>query len=254
MSDYIKTTEQIELMRQAGKILAEAMDQVSLIAKPGVTGDELDRIAESVIRDHGAEPAFLGYQGYPSTICLSVNDGLVHGLPVGQTLKEGDLAGIDLGVRFKGWNVDSANTLAIGKISVDDHDLLKAARQALVSGIAQVKDGVSLGTVQAAIQKVIDDGGYGLVRSLSGHGIGKQLHEYPSIPNFGQINQGPKLKAGMTICLEPMLTAGTDKVKTAADDWTIVSADGSQTAHIEHTLLVTSQGAEILTNWQEHEG
>lgn len=250
MTSFVKTPEQIALMRQAGQILAKAMKEIAIVAEPGVAGSKLDQIAEAVIRDHGAEPAFLGYQDYPSTICLSVNDGLVHGLPAGQVLSEGDLAGIDIGVRFKGWNVDSANTLAIGKISDEDQRLMDSTAEALRAGIGKVSASVALGTVQAAIQDVIEKGGFGLVRTLSGHGIGQSLHEYPSIPNFGQAGQGPKLEAGMTICLEPMLTAGLDQVKTAPDGWTIVSKDGSQTCHKEHTILVTENGAEILTNWE----
>ncbi|MEK7785874.1 MAG: type I methionyl aminopeptidase, partial [Chloroflexota bacterium] len=241
--------EAIGAMRAAGWMLGQTLQILSAAAKPSMSGDELDIIARDTIRALGGEPAFLGFEKFPSTICLSRNDAIVHGLPTGQRLAAGDIIGIDCGVRLNGWNTDAAVTITIGQPSGVDTNLITATHKALVAGIQMVRPGVQLGEVQAAIQAVIEKLGYGLVRTLTGHGIGRSLHEAPGIPNYGTVGTGIRLEAGMVFCLEPMLTTGSGAVKTAADGWTIVASEGShiRTAHQEHTILVTETGREVLS-------
>ncbi len=234
-------------MRRAGQILAATLTELEAAIKPGVTGARLNQLAERSIRSQGGEPAFLGYDDYPATICFSVNDGLVHGLPTERSLQAGDLVGLDCGVRLDGWNVDAARTVSVGPADPADQRLVETAWRALEAGLDRVRAGVHLGDVQHAIEQVIAQAGFGLVRNLTGHGIGRDVHEAPSIPNFGTPGDGPILKAGMTICLEPMLTAGTGETAQSKDGWTIVSADGTRAAHVEETILVTKTGAEVLT-------
>lgn len=243
----IKSPEAIASMRRAGKILGDTLKIVAAAVKPGVTGLELDTLARKTIEDAGAQPAFLGYQKYPATICLSLNEGLVHGIPTDRAIQGGDVVKLDIGVRVDGYNVDAARTILVPPIDPANQALVDAATGALEAGIAVVRDGVHLGDVQAAIQAVIEQHSYGLVRSLTGHGIGQGLHEAPQIPNYGERGSGPILKAGMTICLEPMLTAGSGKVQTGSDGWTVVSSDNTPTAHVEETILVTQSGNDILT-------
>lgn len=243
----IKSPEATESMRRAGKILGQTLKVVSAAVKPGVTGLELDALARKTIEAADGEPAFLGYQDFPATICFSVNEGLVHGLPTDRVVQAGDVIKIDIGVRVGGHNVDAARTILVPPVDPKHEALVDAAAEALEAGIAVVRDGVHLGDVQAAIQAVIERHGYGLVRSLTGHGIGQELHEPPQIPNYGEAGSGPVLEAGMTICLEPMLTAGTGEVVIGPDNWTVVSADNTPTAHVEQTILVTTTGADVLT-------
>lgn len=246
---FVKSPEAIRSLRAAGRMLGQTLSVLAEAAGPGVTGAELDAIARETIQSLGGEPGFVGFEGFPAAICLSVNSAVVHGLPAGQTLHAGDVVGIDCGVRLNGWNTDSALTLTIGEPSKTDADLVAATRDSLVAGIRTVKPGVYLGDVQAAIQQVIEARGFGLVRTLTGHGIGQSLHEPPGIPNYGRPGSGVQLAPGQTFCLEPMLTTGSGAVKTAADGWTIVAAEGPQirTAHFEHTVLVTQTGVEVLT-------
>ncbi|MBI4023222.1 type I methionyl aminopeptidase [Candidatus Berkelbacteria bacterium] len=248
MTELIKSTAALAAMRRAGQILAKTQATLISALKPGVTGTELDRLAEKTIASLGGQPSFKGFEGFPASVCLSVNDGLVHGIPNDRPFREGDLVGIDLGVCIDGWHVDAATTVGVGTIDPADQALVDTAWAAFRVGFAKARDGVHLGDVQHAIQTVIEAGGYGLVRNLSGHGIGQTLHEEPSIPNFGTPGQGLVLHTGMTICLEPMLTRGSAEIVTDADGWTIVTADGSRAAHVEHTILVTDTGAEILTD------
>ncbi len=247
MTNLVKSEAEIELMRRSGAMLRQALAVVAAAAKPGVTGTELDRLARDTIVAAGGEPGFLGFNDYPATICLSVNDQVVHGIPGKAALQPGDVVSIDIGVRYKGWNTDAARTVVLQSTDPADDRLVAVAQQALDAGIDTVRDGVRLGDVQAAIQAVIDAAGFGNVTSLTGHGIGRELHEPPSIPNAGTRGAGPILQAGMVICLEPMITRGTGKVVTAPDGWTIATADGSRAAHVEDTILVTRDGAEILT-------
>ena len=245
----VKSGEAIASLRAAGTMLGQTLQILAAAVKPGLTGDELDQIARETIRSLGGEPGFIGFEDFPAAICLSINDAIVHGLPSGQTLREGDIVGIDCGVRLHGWNTDAAITVTVGEPSEIDRKLIAATRDALLAGIRAVKPGVQLGDVQAAIQAVIEGHGYGLVRTLTGHGIGRSLHEAPGIPNFGTPGTGVQLEAGMTFCLEPMLTTGSGAVKTAADGWTVVASEGSQirTAHQEHTILVTTAGCDVLS-------
>lgn len=245
----VKSPEAIRWLTEAGRMLGQTLQTLSGAAKPGVTGDELDQLARRTIVELGGEPGFVGFEGFPAAICLSRNDAIVHGLPAGQVLQIGDIVGIDCGVRLHGWNTDAAVTITIGEPTDVDAKLIAATRDALVAGIQTVRPGIQLGDVQAAIQAVIDQRGYGLVRTLTGHGIGRGLHESPGIPNYGKPGTGIMLEPGMTFCLEPMLTTGSGVVKPAPDGWTIVASEGSQirTAHQEHTILVTPNGYQVLS-------
>jgi methionyl aminopeptidase len=243
----IKTPKELAVMREAGRIVAETLALLSEHAQPGVTTGELDRLAYEYITKRGAVPSFKGYQGYPASICASVNDEIVHGIPGTRVLRDGDLLSLDWGAFYRGYHGDSATTVPIGPIRPDAERLLTTAWQALDVGIAMARPGVRLGDLGAAIQDVIERAGYGVVRDLCGHGIGRQMHEDPQVPNFGERGRGLKLAPGMVIAIEPMLTAGDYATITLDDDWTIISADRSLAAHVEHTVAVTEHGPEILT-------
>ncbi len=243
----LKSPKEIALMRESGRIVADTLALLTEHAKPGVTTGELDRLAYEYITGRGAVPSFKGYQGYPASICASVNEEIVHGIPGARVLKDGDLLSIDCGAFYRGYHGDSATTIPIGPIRPDAERLLHTAWEALDVGIAMARPGVRLGDLGAAIQDVIERDGYGVVRDLCGHGIGRQMHEAPQVMNFGERGRGLKLTAGMVIAIEPMLTAGTYKTDTLADDWTIVTQDHSLAAHVEHTVAVTEHGPEILT-------
>lgn len=246
-SELIKSDGALELLRVAGRILADTHAELAKHIAPGIAGAKLDGIAEAFIRDHGAEPAFKGFDDFPATICFSRNAGMVHGIPTDEEIAEGDVIKLDVGVRFKGWNTDAARTHLVPPSEPKNQLLVDVTQAALDAGIAQVRAGVPLGTVQAAIQAVIEDAELGLVRQLTGHGIGQSVHEAPSIPNFGRAGQGMPLQSGMVICLEPMVTRGSGHVREAADGWTYESTDGSMTAHIEDTIIVTETQGEIIT-------
>jgi len=252
----IKTSEEIKIMRQAGRILAQVMKKVARQVKPGISTFELDEMAEKLIKNFGAEPAFKGYQpdtvynqkGYPATLCTSINNEVVHGIPSpNRFLKEGDIIGLDCGVKFQDYYADMAITLPVGKINSEARRLILVTKKALGLAIKKIKPGIHLGDISSTIQSYVEKNGFSVVRELSGHGIGKNLHEEPTILNFGKPNTGPILKEGMTLAIEPMINVGDWKVKTLDDGWTIVTADNSLSAHFEHTILVTSRGAEILT-------
>jgi methionyl aminopeptidase len=247
MSSLQKSPDEIVLIRTAATILSETLRVLRLATVPGISGAKLDRLAQDTIIKLGGEPGFLGFQDYPATICLSINEAVVHGIPTDAKLESGDVVSIDVGVRYDGWNADAAITVLLTPIDPEDQKLLNAATTSLDAGIAKVKAGAYLGDVQAAIQKVIDDSKFGNVRSMTGHGIGKELHEAPAIPNYGKAGTGLILEEGMVICLEPMLTRGNGKVVTAQDGWTIITADQTRAAHVEHTILVTTTGADVLT-------
>ncbi|MEK7184326.1 MAG: type I methionyl aminopeptidase [Patescibacteria group bacterium] len=242
-----KTDKEVALIRTAGSMLGRTLQVVSDAAKPGVTGIELDKLARETIESLGGKPAFLGFDNYPATICLSVNDGVVHGLPTTDRLAPGDVVSLDIGVNYQGWNADAATTIILEPAATEDIKMLLSANQALEAGICAVHAGAHLGDVQGAMQQVIDGSGYGNVRALTGHGIGQGLHEPPSIPNYGTLGTGMILLENMVICLEPMITQGSGKIITDKDGWTIRSADHTRAAHVEHTILVTKTWAEILT-------
>jgi len=249
----IKTKSEIDIIREGGKILAEIRELLRREAKPGVTGDYLDELAEKEIRKAGGEPSFKNYASrkgelpFPASICFSINDEIVHGIPYGKVLKEGDIVGIDLGMKYKNLFTDSAVTAAVGKINPKLEKLLEATEKSLMAGIAQVKPGNRINDIGAAIQKYAEEKGFSVVRDLGGHGVGLAVHEDPFIPNFRQKDRGAKIMAGMVVAIEPMLNIGSHYVKLDKDGWTIKTADGKCSAHFEHTVAVTEKGYEILT-------
>jgi methionyl aminopeptidase len=247
MKISIKTKKEIEIMRAGGKIAARVLGMVGRAAQPRMTTKELDELATKEIEKAGAKPAFKGHRGYPAATCISINDTIVHGIPSEEKIKEGDLVGIDLGVLYKGFYTDTAKTVGIGKISKENQRLLDVTEISLVKAIRSIRPGIYLGDIQTLIQKEIESAGFGVIRDLSGHGIGKELQEEPSIPNFGEKGTGVILKEGMTIAIEPMVSQGDWHAKVLDDGWTVKTADGSNSAHFEHTILVTKNGAEVLT-------
>ncbi len=247
----LKSPQEIAIMREAGRINALAHQAVREAAKPGVTTAELDAIAEEVIRSHGAIPAFKGYPGpypYPATITASINDELVHGIPSKKRrLREGDILSIDCGTIYKGYVGDSAFTMGIGEISPEAQRLLEVTERALYIGIEQMRPGNRVGDVSAAVQRYVESHGFHVTREYTGHGVGREMHEGPSVPNYGTPGRGVLLRAGMVIALEPMVLMGTPKTRVLPDKWTVASADGSLTAHFEHTVAITEDGPVILT-------
>jgi len=242
-----KSAAELEYMREAGRIVAETHRLLRQAIKPGVTTAELDRLAEEYIRSQGAVPSFKGYNQFPASICASVNDELVHGIPGPRVLNEGDIISIDIGAQFQGYHGDSAWTYPVGEIAEEHRRLLEVTEASLMEGLKHVKAGVRLYTVSHAIQRVIEEAGMSVVREYVGHGIGARLHEEPQIPNYGIPDRGPRLKAGMTLAIEPMVILGERYVRTLEDNWTVVTVDGTWCAHFEHTVAVTEDGCEILT-------
>lgn len=250
MFTRVKTPGEIENMRASGKILASILMRVKEITQPGMTGLEISDFVDKELKKCDATGPFKGYMGYPHAICISINDEVVHGIPSGRLFNEGDVIGFDFGVKFKGMITDSAFSMVVGKSTKTKKQFLKATEQSLYAGIERVKDSVRVGDISAAIQKVLDQHNLGIVRELVGHGVGHEVHEDPNIPNYGMAGKGPLLKAGMTIAIEPMSTLGGFRVKMDSDGWTIRTADGSLSAHFEHTVLITRNGYEILTAWE----
>ncbi|MCZ8517281.1 type I methionyl aminopeptidase [Paenibacillus filicis] len=242
-----KSAAELELMREAGRIVAETHRLLRKSIQPDITTKELDQIAEDFIRSQGAIPSFKGYNGFSGSICASVNDELVHGIPGARKLQDGDIISIDIGAQYKGYHGDSAWTYGVGTISETAQKLLDVTERSLYAGLAEAKPDVRLYTISAAIQKVIEDEGFSVVREYVGHGIGTQLHEEPQIPNYGKAGYGPRLKPGMVLAIEPMVIAGERYVKTLEDNWTVVTVDGTLCAHFEHTIAITPDGYEILT-------
>lgn len=242
-----KSAEDIEKMRAAGKVVAVVLEELSELVVSGMTTGELDRVAEAAIRRHGAVPSFKGYRGYPAATCISLNEEVVHGIPGDRRLEDGDIVGIDLGVILDGWQGDSALTLPVGSVSEQASHLMETTQQALYAGIAAVRAGARIGDVGHAIQQYAEKRGFSVVRDLVGHGIGRNMHEEPQVPNFGKPGRGPLLEAGATLAIEPMLNAGGYQVDTLADGWTMIARDRSLSAHFEHTVAVTDVGADILT-------
>lgn len=250
----IKSEYEISLMKKAGNIVYNTIRLVGENIKPGITTYELDRIAEDYIRGEGAIPSCLGYQGYPASICTSINDEVVHGIPSKKRkLKEGDIIDIDVVACYKGYHADACKTFAVGKISRDKQYLLEHTEKALYVGLEQVKPGNRVGDIGYAIESYAKKHKLGVVRELVGHGIGSGMHENPDIPNYGEKGTGPVLKEGMCIAVEPMLNLGTEEVFMLDDDWTIVTGDGKPSAHFEHSVVVTKDGYEILTGDDSNE-
>jgi methionyl aminopeptidase len=243
----LKSAREIQQMRDAGKIAARALALVGDAVKIGITTGELDTIARRFIEKSGAVPSFLGYSGYPATICASVNDEVVHGIPSERVLQDGDIVSIDLGVIYKGYHGDNAKTYAVGKISEKARKLIDVTEQSFYAGMAAFVEGNRLQCISEAIQTTAQNAGFSVVRELVGHGIGQQLHEDPNVPNFVSGNKGPKLRVGMVLAIEPMINMGGKETYTLPDGWTVCTSDKSMSSHYEHTVALTDNGPEILT-------
>lgn len=243
----IKSPREIELLRVAGEITGSTHNYLKPFIKPGVTTKELDKLAEDYIISRGATPSFKGYDGFPGTICASINEEVVHGIPGNRKLKEGDIISIDIGACYKGYHGDSAWTYPVGKISKEKEYLLKHTEKSLFEGLSVIKDRIHVGDIGYAVSKYAQEHNLSVVRELVGHGVGTDVHEEPDVPNFGKQGSGPVLKEGMVIAVEPMLNLGTREIFILDDDWTIVTGDEKPSAHFEHTVLITKDGCEILT-------
>ncbi len=243
----LKSAREIEIMRRGGKITANTLSMLLKTVRPGVTLLELDRLAEKSIREQGGVPTFKGYHGFPASICASVNDVVVHGIPTERALKEGDILSIDIGSTFEGYVSDTAATIPIGHVSAEAERLMRVTQESLMLGIAQMQRGKRLSDISHAVQQHAESNGYGVVRVLVGHGVGTKMHEEPQVPNFGPPGQGIVLRAGLCLAFEPMITEGTFEVETLKDGWTVVTADGKLAAHFEHTIALTEEGPRILT-------
>ena len=248
MAVTIKSAREIELMREAGRLLALVHDELAKIIRPGLSTKEIDRVCEEMIRSYGCIPNFLHYQGYPASVCVSVNEEVVHGIPKeSRIIQEGDIVSLDMGLIYQGYHSDAARTHAVGQVSAEAQKLIDVTRQSFYEGIKMARPGMHLHDISNAIDAYVTQYGYGIVRALVGHGIGTRLHEDPQIPNFAQRKRGPKLRPGMTLAVEPMINMGTADVEWLDDDWTVVSADHSLSAHYENTILITEGEPEILT-------
>jgi len=243
----VRSDEEIARLRESGRIVAEALDLAQSVIRPGLSTEALDREIETFIRDQGGTPEFKGFHGYPAAICASINEVVVHGIPGARELREGDIIGIDVGVRKAGYVGDGARTFAVGTIRDEARRLMDVTRQALMNGLAAASADAHLSDVSSAIQATAESNGYSVVRDLAGHGVGQEMHEPPEVPNYGPPGCGPALKAGFVLAVEPMVNAGGPAVRTLSDGWTVVTADGSLSAHFEHSVAVTGSGVDILT-------
>ncbi len=243
----MKSAREIEIMRRSGKITSAVLSNLIRAAKPGMTLRDVDRLAEKGIRERGGVPTFKGYHGYPASICASLNEVVVHGIPGDQVLKDGDILSIDIGTTFEGYVSDTAVTIPIGNVSEEAKRLLRVTQESLMAGIAAMQKGNRLSDIGHAVQKHAESHGYGVVRALVGHGVGTKMHEEPQVPNWGDAGKGIVLKPGLVIAIEPMITEGTYDVATLKDGWTVVTADGKLAAHFEHTIALTEAGPRILT-------
>ena len=244
----VKSDKEIETMKKAGRITAGALKHAGETITPGMTTYELDKIIHRYIVSHGAQPSFLGYGGFPGSACISVNDEVIHGIPGPRKLIEGDIVSVDVGAYIDGFHGDSCKTFAVGKISEEAEALLKSTEESLYLAISMAKPGVRLGDIGYAIQKYNEDNGYSVVRQFVGHGVGKDLHEDPEVPNYGKQGRGVRLTEGMVIAIEPMINMGTEKIYVMPDEWTVKTKDGKLSAHFEHTIAITNDGAVILTD------
>lgn len=243
----LKSASEIAKMSLAGQIVADTLDELKRLVKPGISTQELDRFAEAFIMKRGAKPAFKGYRNFPASLCTSINEQVVHGIPSDRVLLEGDIIGLDLGAIVDGYYGDAAVTVPVGTINPKVEQFLKVTEEALYRGIEQVRCGNRLSDISNAVQSYVEAAGFSVVRDFVGHGIGRELHEEPQVPNFGKPGQGPRLKAGMVLAIEPMVNMGGSEVRILSDNWTAVTQDGSLSAHFEHTVAVTGDGPVILT-------
>jgi methionyl aminopeptidase len=247
---YLKTDEEIGLLKESNMLVSRTLAELATLIKPGITTLYLDKIAEAYIRDNGATPAFKGYGGFPNTLCTSVNDEVVHGIPSGYVLKEGDIISVDCGVILNGWYGDSAYTFPVGEISGEVKRLLDYTRASLEEGVREAVAGNRVGDISYAVQSKAESGGYTVVRELVGHGIGKKLHESPEVANWGRKGTGPKMEKGLVICIEPMINMGRKETLQMRDGWTIKTADGKPSAHFEYAVAVDKGKAEVLTTYE----
>ena len=247
MGISIKSPEEIAIMRQAGRIVGSILETLAGVIRPGMKTRELDIIAAQELKRHGAESSFKGYHGFPANLCVSVNDEIVHGIPGERLLTEGDIVSLDMGAIFNGFQGDAAVTVAVGKISPQTRELLLATENALKAGIAAARHGARLGDISASIQQYAESQGFSVVREYAGHGIGREMHEEPIVPNVGHKGKGPLLQEGMTLALEPMVNIGGWQTKLGDDKWVVLTADGSLSAHFEHTIAITGKEPELLT-------
>jgi methionyl aminopeptidase len=250
----LKTPQEIQLMARAGRVLAGVIDELKAACRSGVTTGDLDRIADQLIRSAGATPGFLGYNGFPKSICVSVNNEVVHGIPGKRRIESGDLVSLDLGLVLDGFWADSGATVIVGRVSREAERLVNVTREALYAGIDEARPHHRLGDISAAIQRHVESAGFSVVKQFVGHGIGRSMHEDPQLPNFGIPGTGPELKVGMTLAIEPMVNAGTDEVFLKPDNWTVATADGRLSAYFEHTVAITPAGPMVLTELPEHAG
>ena len=246
MAITIKSTQEIEYMRKAGRIVSDTHDLLKSHIKPGITTGELDRIAEQFIRSQGATPSFKGYNGFPGSICTSVNEQVVHGIPGLEMLKDGDIISVDIGAYYKGYHGDAARTFPVGKISQDAEKLIQVTKESFFEGLKYAVPGNRLSDISAAIQHYVESHGFSVVREFVGHGIGAELHEDPQVPNYGSPGRGPRLREGMALAIEPMVNMGRYEVNILSNRWTVVTIDASLSAHYEHTIVITKGAPEIL--------
>jgi methionyl aminopeptidase len=243
-----KSGAELEVMRQSGRIVAQILEELEPLVRPGIRTRDLDLYAEKRTRELGAVPAFKGYRGYPASVCVSVNEEIIHGIPSGRLLQDGDIVSLDFGVLYEGFFSDSALTVPVGRTTDEAGRLIEAAKKSFFRGLEQVREGNRLSDISAAIQRSVEADGFSVIRQFVGHGIGRALHEEPQVPNFGAPGRGPKLKAGMTLAIEPMIALGGFEVEVLEDGWTAVTRDRSLAAHYEHTVALTENGPEILSS------
>lgn len=244
---FLKSKDEIQIMREAGKLVASVLLAMEEVLQPGITTRELDTLAEKLIRDGGAVPTFIDYQGYKDSLCVSVNEEVVHGIPGGRVIEDGDIVSIDCGVTWKGFVADHAKTFCVGTVDAERTKLVEQAERGLMAGIEAFQEGNRIGDIGAAVEAVANENGYGVVKDFVGHGVGRRMHEEPQVPNFGNAGTGPRLKQGLVLAIEPMFNLGTGQVKILDDGWTVITQDGKHSAHFEHSIALTENGPEILT-------
>lgn len=247
MYTKIKTDKEIEAIRESGKILSFSLEEIGRNIKEGLSGHDISDLARRLLKDMGGEPAFLNFHGYPDVICISINDQVVHGIPNKKPFNNGDIVSFDFGVKYKGMITDAARTVIVGDTNSEAKKLVKTTEQALLNGIKVIKDGVKVGDISYEIEKILKNKKLGVIRDLVGHGVGHELHEEPNIPNYGEKGVGPVLTKGMTVAIEPMATLGSETILLNPDGWTVITSDGSLSAHFEDTILITEHGYEVLT-------